>query len=275
MEKLLSGRVALITGCGLPTGLGGTSARTLARKGAKVVVADITEGGAGGDENGEWRGLPSLVQEIRAEGGEAEYLVGDITREEEAERLCREANAAFGRLDILVNNASAPQGPAIKTSTEDLPLSEWERIFAVNATGTFLMSKHAIPYMKKNGWGRIVSIGSMLVELGGARTHAFTASKAAVVGFTRALADDVGPYGINAMAVNLMVMLTSRGEEYVRRTFGDEPGAGAKHIPVRRYATPQDLANVVAFLSSEESGYLSGEVINVTGGTVQLNQPTE
>ena len=262
-------RVALVTGCGLPTGIGATTARTLAKAGIKVVVADVSLRGAGATDDG-WQGLPSLVEEIRAAGGTAEAIVGDITVEAEAQRLVREAYEHFGSLDILVNNASSPQGKAM-VDTEELTLAEWERIFSVNSTGTFLMSKSAIPYMKKNGWGRIINLGSMVAELGATEHAAFSASKAAVIGFTKALAHDVGPHGINVMAVNPMIVMTSRGEAAVKRMYGEEPGAGANHIPVRRFSTPQDLANVIKFLASDESGYLSGEAINVTGGTVQLN----
>lgn len=264
------GRVALITGCGLRTGVGATTARTLANAGVKVMVADISLRGAGGAADGQWHGLESLVEEIRSTGGTVEAAVGDITQESDAQRLTRETYEHFGRLDILVNNASAPQGKGM-VDIEELPLSEWERIFSVNSTGTFLMSKAAVPYMKKGGWGRIINIASMVAELGGAHHAPFSASKAAVVGFTRALADDVGPHGITAMAINPMIIMTSRGEAAVKRMYGDEPGAGAEHIPVRRFSTPQDIANVIRFLAGEDSGYLSGEVINVTGGTVQLN----
>lgn len=261
-------RTALITGCGLKTGVGATTARTLAKAGITVMVADVTPSGVGGGDD--WGGLASLVEEIRGAGGTAAATVGDITAEADAERMVRETYDQFGSVDILVNNASAPQGKAM-VDTGELPLSEWERIFAVNATGTFLMSKAALKYMRERGWGRIINISSMVAEMGGAHHAAFSASKAAVLGFTRALADDVGPQGITVMAINPMIIMTSRGEAAVRRMYGDDPAAGAQHIPVRRFSTPQDIANVVAFLASDEAGYLSGEVIRVTGGTTQLN----
>lgn len=264
---------ALITGCGLKTGVGATAARTLAKAGIKVMVADVTIRGAAGAADGgeqDWRGLESLVEEIRAAGGSVSATAGDITVEADTVRMARETYDHFGSIDILVNNASAPQGKGM-VDAEELPLSEWERIFAVNATGTFLMSKAVLKYMRKHGWGRIINIASMVAEMGGAKHVAFSASKAAVVGFTRALADDVGPQGITVMAINPMIIMTSRGEAAVKRMYGDDPAAGAAQIPVRRFSTPQDIANVIRFLASEDSGYLSGEAINVTGGTTQLN----
>lgn len=270
----LQQRTALITGCGLKTGVGATTARTLAKQGVKVMVTDIAAEPPGtGDEEG-WRGLTSLVEEIRAAGGTIELAVGDITQEADAKRLASETYEKFGSIDILVNNASAPQGKAM-VDAEELPLNEWERVFSINATGTFLMSRSVLPYMRKGGWGRIINISSMVAEMGGSRHIAFSASKAAVLGFTRALADDVGPQGITVMAVNPMIIMTSRGEAAVKRMYGDDPIAGAAHIPVRRYSTPQDIANVIQFLASEGSGFLSGEVIRVTGGTIQLNMPSD
>lgn len=272
MSDVVDGtRTALITGCGLRTGVGATTARTLAQAGINVMVADVSPTGAGGADVDGWRGLESLVEEIEASGGAVGATVGDITTEADTGRMARETVERFGSIDILVNNASAPQAGAM-LDTEELPLEQWERVFAVNSTGTFLMSRAVLPYMRKQHWGRIINIASMVAELGGPHLAAFTASKAAVIGFTRSLASDVGPQGINVMAINPMIIMTSRGEAAVKRMYGDDPDAGSGHIPLRRFSTPQDIANVVQFLASDASAYLSGEVIRVTGGTVQLNQ---
>lgn len=266
-------RVALITGCGLQDGIGAATARTLAQHGIAVMVSDIKlEGIApsidadlvakiGTDQ--EWRGVASLVEEIRDFGGEADYTIGDVSLEEEAQRMVDQTVERYGRLDILVNNAATSQ---TLLDIEDLTLEMYEKVFAVNMRGTFLMSRAAVSRMRKNKWGRIINISSISAEENHAGFSAFAASKAALLGFTRGLAADVGPQGITVMAVSPGLMMTARGKIATHRMYGDDLQKGAEHISVRRYGVPEDIANVIRFISSEDSGYVSGEVIRVSGG---------
>lgn len=266
-------RVALITGCGLQDGIGAATARMLARQGIAVMVSDVEPAGiapsidpelvarVGGDAS--WRGVESLVDEIRGLGGEADFAIGDVSSEDDAERMVRETAEKFGRVDILVNNAATSQ---TLLDIEDLTLEMYERVFAVNMRGTFLMSRAAVSYMRENKWGRIINISSISAEENHAGFSAFAASKAALLGFTRGLAADVGPQGITVMAVSPGLMLTARGKIATHRMYGDDLQKGAENVSVRRYGVPEDIANVIRFICSEDSGYVSGDVIRVSGG---------
>ncbi|NIE66880.1 SDR family oxidoreductase [Burkholderia sp. Ax-1719] len=267
-------RVALITGCGLRDGIGAATARTLARAGIAVVVTDLTRSGVVPStdeklvaqlkaEHGSWRGIDSLVEEISDFGGEALALTGDVSSEADAQRMVADAYEQFGSVDILVNNAAASQ---TFLDIEDFTLEQWERIFAVNVRGAFLMSRAAVKYMRQRAWGRIVNITSVSADEGHAGFAAFTAAKSALTGFTRALAADVGPQGITVMAVAPGLMMTSRGKLATRRMYQDDLDAGARRIAVRRYGEPEDIAAVIRFIASEDSSYVSGEIFRVSGG---------
>lgn len=272
-EPTTSRRVALITGCGLQDGLGAATARALARDGVAVMVSDIVRCGIAPSidpelvaklgKAAEWRGVDSLVDEIRGFGGVAAATIGDVSSEADAERMTRETYDTFGSVDILVNNAATSQA---LMDIEEFPVDLFDRIYAVNVRGTFLMSREAVKYMRKKRWGRIVNISSISAEENHAGFCGFAASKAALLGFTRGLAADVGPQGITVMAVSPGLMLTARGKIATHRMYGEDLEKGAEQISVRRYGVPEDIANVIRFIASEDSGYLSGEVIRVSGG---------
>src|ERR1700722_3784110 len=160
-----SARVALITGCGKAIGIGNSTARALAAKGLTVVVSDVRPAGvanefnAPSDTDSNWGGVDSLVEQITAAGGTASSVLGDVSQEADANRMVAEVLARYGRLDILVNNAGAPQG-ADRNEIENVPVSAWDLTMGVNAKGAFLMSRAAVPVMRKAKWGRIVSVSS-------------------------------------------------------------------------------------------------------------------
>jgi NAD(P)-dependent dehydrogenase (short-subunit alcohol dehydrogenase family) len=198
-------RVALITGCGKPDGMGRAIARTLAAAGTAVVVTDAEPAGVLNRRqevvgarppttSSGWRGLPSLVEEITRAGGVASGTLGDIADEADAERMVSEAVQRHGRLDILVNNAAAPQG-LDRRDIEDVPVAVWDRVVRVNLRGTFLMSRFAVPVMRRQRHGRIINISSMAGVVAAPRSAAYSASKAAVIGLTRSLSADVAPWG--------------------------------------------------------------------------------
>ena len=141
-----SGRVALITGCGKPVGIGHSTAHALAAAGITVVVADVEPAGVAnehnvqGDLDPHWRGVESLVEAIRAAGGNASSTLGNVSQEADASRMVEEVLTRYGRLDILVNNAGAPQG-ADRNEIEDVPVAAWDLTMGVNAKGAFLMSR--------------------------------------------------------------------------------------------------------------------------------------
>jgi 3-oxoacyl-[acyl-carrier protein] reductase len=195
-------RVALVTGCGKRDGMGRAISRMLARSGAAVVVSDKKPAGVlnrrqekvgvSGAEG--WRGVDSLVEEITSEGGTASAVLGDISDVDDAQRIVGEAVARYGRLDILVNNAAAPQG-LDRGDIAEVPIDVWDEVVRVNLRGTFLMSRFAVPVMRGQRSGRIVNISSMAGVVAVPRSAAYAASKAAVIALTRSMALDVAAWG--------------------------------------------------------------------------------
>ena len=169
-------RVALITGCGKPVGIGNSTARALAAAGVTVVVSDLSPAGVAnehnvqGDMDPNWTGIDSLVEAIVKAGGTASATLGNVSVEADAARMVDEVLRRYGRLDILVNNAGAPQG-ADRNEIEDVPVAAWDLTMGVNARGCFLMSRAAVPAMRNAGWGRIVSVSSRAAFRPGCEAH--------------------------------------------------------------------------------------------------------
>ncbi|HEX77752.1 MAG TPA: SDR family oxidoreductase [Dehalococcoidia bacterium] len=247
METGLQGKIALVTGSG--RGIGKAIALALAAEGADVVINDVNLADAEG-----------TAQEVRAIGRRSMAIRADVTSETQVKEMVEQVTREWGGVDILVNNA----GVASVLMVEDMEKAEWDRVFDVIVGGTFNCSKAVIGTMKKRGGGKIVNIGS----IAGIRTTQFAAAnyaaaKAAVLGFTRQLAYELGPYKINVNAVNPFTTVTPLLLAI------SPPGMLEKlkdRIPLRDLNKPEDIADAVVFLCSERARMITGTSINVDGG---------
>jgi 3-oxoacyl-[acyl-carrier protein] reductase len=263
--------VALVTGCGKPDGMGQAIARRLAGQGMAVVVTDLRPAGvpnaAQQERSAGWGGVDALVAGIAAAGGTASASLGDVSDPADAARMVGEAVQRYGRLDVLVNNAAAPQGPD-RADVADVPLEVFDRVIAVNLRGPWLMSQAAVPVMRGQRSGRIVNISSMAGLTAAPFSGAYSASKAGVIGLTRALAMDLGPWGITVNALCPGLVGTSRA--FLRATPETDEAAlleqRGRSIPVGRVGLPEDVAAAVAFLASPEAGYITGQALPIDGG---------
>lgn len=267
-------RVALVTGCGKRDGMGRAIALNLAASGAAVVVTDKQPTGVLnrrqevlGVADESWGGVDSLVAEITGAGGAAMALLGDISDAGDAQRMVDEAAAWRGRLDILVNGAGAPQG-LDRADIEDVPIEVFDFVVAVNLRGTYLMSRFAVPHMRAQRWGRIINISSQAGQVSVARSTAYSASKAGVLGFTRALSADVAPWGITCNAISPGMVATSRALLSLDPDIdvdAEIKQRGAR-LAVGRSGYPEDIAAAVAYLASEGAGYMTGQTLVLDGG---------
>lgn len=269
----LSGKVALVTGAGGEHGIGHAIARRLAEEGADVVVNDFT---ARPYPDADWPGLPGVVAEVEALGRRAAAVVADVGDEAQAERMVAEALAAMGRVDVLVNNAGTLVGED-RVPVVDLEVALWDAVQRVNIRGTFLCSRAAARHMlERGGGGRIINVSSVAGKRGSARYSAYNASKFAVIGFTQALAAELGPAGVTVNAICPGLVATERVPPLARAAFPDlEPAAAERQFtadyaagaPLGRLALPLDIANSAAFLASREAAYVTGHALTVAGGT--------
>jgi 3-oxoacyl-[acyl-carrier protein] reductase len=241
----LSGRVALVTGAS--QGIGRACALKLAQSGASVALA------ARGQEK-----LQALAAEISAAGGNAAAFSLDVSDEEQIKSTFKTVIAQFGKIDILVNNAGITRDQLVMR----MKRADWDAVLNTNLTSAYLCTQQAIGSMLKQRWGRIVNVTSIFGQTGQAGQANYAASKAGLIGLTMAIAREVSSRNItcNAVAPGFIetAMTSGLAEDFKQNA--------VKMIPLGRVGTPDDVANAVAFLASEEASYITGHVLNVNGG---------
>jgi NAD(P)-dependent dehydrogenase (short-subunit alcohol dehydrogenase family) len=248
MSGSLEGHVALVTGAA-GAGIGKATARRLAEDGACVVVTDIHE-----------RRTMETVEALRADFGEA-AIAGyalDVADRERGEAVLAEVANTLGPVDILINNAAENELAAIS----QYKLEDWDRGIDVNLSGCFALIRGVLPAMMERGWGSIVNVTSVAAWLpGGGREGPYAAAKAALHSLTRSVAWEAGPRGVRCNAVAPGIIHSKFVSKY-QAGFESE----IANTPLRRIGDAREVANTVAFLVSEQSSFITGEVINVSGG---------
>lgn len=245
---LHTGRVVLVTGAAIGNGM--AFAAEFARQGAQVVLGDIVEPT---EALALLRSIPNALDPVAIEL--------DVTSEDSTRAMSSEIKSRFGRLDVLVNNA----GIYDEEPFELLSLDTWKKVMDVNLNGLFLATKAVLPLMKQQQYGRIINLSSDTVFLGTPYLVHYVTSKMGVIGFTRALATEVGKYGITVNAITIGLTATQRPPG-TRLTQGNilEHVLGTQAIG--RSETPEDIARIVSFLACDASGIITGQTINVDGG---------
>jgi 3-oxoacyl-[acyl-carrier protein] reductase len=245
----LTGHTVIITGGG--KGIGKIYSQEFARAGARVIAADIDGAAA-----------KAVAATLAAEGHEALGLETDIASEDASKAMAQAAIDRFGGIDVLINNASLMSVLA-RRSWLEIPVEEWDRVMAVNLRGMFLSCRAVFPAMRARGRGKIVNISSSRVWEGAPNRLHYTTSKAGVIGFTRALAREVGEHGIT---VNAVTPGMTQSETQVQTSSGNYLASRVAGRAIERVQVPADLVGAVMFLSSAASDFMTGQTINVDGG---------
>ncbi len=246
-DTKLSNKIALITGAS--KGLGRTMAIALAQEGVKVVLLSR-------DQNK----LEGVATEVRAAGSEAFVFTGDVSREEDVLRAEREISASVGKIDILINNA----GINIRKNITDFTLEEWNRVHDTNLTSVFLMCRSFVPHMKGKGYGRILNMTSIMSHVSLGQRSAYSSSKTALLGLTRALAMELALEAITVNGISPGPIGTEMNHAIM-----NDPVANAQFLaklPLGRWGKEEEIGQLAVYLCSEAAGFITGTDILIDGG---------
>jgi 3-oxoacyl-[acyl-carrier protein] reductase len=250
-DQLLRGKVAIVTGAG--GDIGRAICVRYAQEGARVLVAELRQDLA-----------ERTAAAVKEAGGEALALATDVSKEADADAMARAAHERWGRVDVLVNCA-AIFGTARRAQFWELTVEEWDQLMAVNLRGMWLCSKAVFPYMREQGAGRIINIASGTAFWGSPQFLHYVTSKAGVIGMTRAMARELGEYGIGVNAIAPGLTVTSGA---LATTSRDYLEARAKAGAFKRPQEPSDLVGTFVYLASDDSSFVTGQTIVVDGGRV-------
>ena len=252
MAGRFGGKVVFLTGAGSAIGIGRATALAFAREGARIAANDVTT-----DD------LAETVDLVRAVGAEAEAFQADVSKSAEVDRAVAAATKRFGEIHILVSNAGIAKKKAFVALTDE----DWQRTIDVNLGGAMHCARAVAPQMISRGGGRIISLSSLMGGWWGWSEHVhYNASKAGIEGLTRGLAMELGPHGVTVNAVAPGFVRTAQSMS-VEHSLGPEGLALAEpFIPLRRIGDPEDIAEVVLFLASDASRYMTGQTLLVDGG---------
>ena len=266
----LDGKVAIVTGAGRLRGIGRATAVSLAKQGASIAITGTGRDPASfppDEKEVGWKDVESTAEQVVNEGQEALPLVGDVTNSSDVERMVQQTLDRFGRIDILVNNAAFARGPD-RVPVHELSEEIFRKVVDIKLIGSFLFSKAVgTQLMKQSNGGRIVNLSSVAGKKGSGTAAAYNVANASVIMLAQSLADWLAPYNVTCNAVCPGLTDTSRMDDlgYPR---GSAWNQSTQSNPLGRAATDDEIAGVIAFLSSDAASYISGQAINVNGGSV-------
>ena len=243
---MLKGKVALVTGGS--RGIGSSICLELARAGARVII----------NYSSSLEGANKVLEDIKSIGGEAEIVKFDVSDTEVVEKEIKILLDNHERIDILVNNAGITRDSLFMRMKED----QWDQVFDINAKGVFNCTKNIVRSMVKNKYGKIINITSIVGEMGNAGQVNYSSTKSAIMGFTKSLAKELGSKNINVNAVSpgfIETEITDVLPDNIKEQYKEK-------IPLSRFGQPEDIAKAVLFLASDDSSYITGEVLKINGG---------